>query len=355
MKRVIVFVCIVAMIVGMTSVAFAGGGREADPSDGIRVAYQIGYDGSTYRELGIVEFEDAAQRYKDEGIIDDFTVYRNVVGRDVAEQISQIRDIISLGYDVIVVNPNSDTALNGVYEEAVEAGLTVMVLAIPSHPDVWGVMGDNYGDYNDFGNWVAEATGGEGRAMHIYGIDGSPNNRLRMAGVHDALAGTNIDIVAEQSGGWSVPQAKEIASGLLAAHPNVGIVLTHDPMDEGVFSAYRDAGRVPEYAFVTLARPSFQYIRDWWAEGHDVQIYGPKSHAGLPQAALYVGMKIHMGGTLRSDMISGDLNNSVVIPNPGPVATNDNFDEFWDVLKDMPDDWLWAFTVDESEVDTWFE
>ena len=47
---------------------------------------------------------------------------------DVTAQIAAIRNMINRGFDVIIINPNSQTALNPVIEEAVEQGIIVIVV-----------------------------------------------------------------------------------------------------------------------------------------------------------------------------------------------------------------------------------
>lgn len=99
------------------------------------VGFSTGAAGTTFRQEGIDDFTKAAEEYKAEGRIKDYKIV-NTTNWDANEQANIIRDFINDDeINVIVVNPNSPTDLNGVLAEAVAAGKTVV--AAVSAPQCW--------------------------------------------------------------------------------------------------------------------------------------------------------------------------------------------------------------------------
>ena len=91
------------------------------------VGFSTGTAGTTFRQEGIDDFTKVAEEYKAEGRIKDYKIVNNTTNWDANEQANIIRDFINDDeINVIVVNPNSPTDLNGVLAEAVAAGKTVV-------------------------------------------------------------------------------------------------------------------------------------------------------------------------------------------------------------------------------------
>ena len=103
------------------------------------VGFSTGAAGTTFRQEGIDDFTKVAEEYKAEGRIKDYKIVNNTTNWDANEQANIIRDFINDdAINVIVVNPNSPTDLNGVLAEAVAAGKTVV--AADCEVDVEGVL-----------------------------------------------------------------------------------------------------------------------------------------------------------------------------------------------------------------------
>lgn len=100
------------------------------------VGFSTGAAGTTLRQEGIDDFTKVAEEYKAEGRIKDYKIVNNTTNWDANEQANIIRDFINDDeINVIVVNPNSPTDLNGVLAEAVAAGKTVA--SAVSAPQCW--------------------------------------------------------------------------------------------------------------------------------------------------------------------------------------------------------------------------
>jgi ribose transport system substrate-binding protein len=131
------------------------------------------------------------------------TVNRNT---DTAGQIEDMRSLISAGVDIIVLNPTSDTALNGVIKEATDKGITVVAVdQAVTEPSAY-VLSNDQENYGYLGaKWLFEKLGGEGKVVYMRGIDGVPADSDRDKGFKRALAEfPGIEVVRETFTGWDV-------------------------------------------------------------------------------------------------------------------------------------------------------
>ena len=109
------------------------------------VGISTGSSGTSWRNIMIDALETVGKEYKDAGKIADYKLVNNVTNGDATEQANILRDFISQGVDIILVNPNSPDALNGVIKEAQDAGILVVSYdATVTAPDVLNVTLDHY-------------------------------------------------------------------------------------------------------------------------------------------------------------------------------------------------------------------
>ncbi len=154
------------------------------------VGISTGSSGTSWRNIMIAALEEVGKEYKDAGKIADYKLVNNVTNGDATEQANIIRDFISSGVNIIMVNPNSPDALNGVIKEAQDAGIMVVAFdATVTAPDVLNVTLDHY-------SWMKKnvefifSTVPKGNYIDIYGLEGHPANNDREKAVTDALART---------------------------------------------------------------------------------------------------------------------------------------------------------------------
>ena len=89
----------------------------AAPQEKYLIGVSNGYIGNGWRTQMIDSIEDISAYYKGQGVIEDVIIQN--AGLDVNAQIAQIRNMINAGVDCLLIDPNSETALNPVIEEAV--------------------------------------------------------------------------------------------------------------------------------------------------------------------------------------------------------------------------------------------
>mgnify|MGYP004516280987 CR=1 FL=1 len=142
MKKLAALLLSALMLLTLATGCGGNGGNTSTPSDSQKeeqtpstdhagsdlvVGFSTGAAGTTFRQEGIDDFTKVAEEYK---------IVNNTTNWDANEQANIIRDFINDDeINVIVVNPNSPTDLNGVLAEAAAAGKTVV--AAVSVPQCW--------------------------------------------------------------------------------------------------------------------------------------------------------------------------------------------------------------------------
>ena len=105
-----------------------------------------------------------------------------------AEQIADIRNLISAGANAIIINPSSATALNAVVAQAAARGVKIVsVDQRITAPQAYNVTNDQVA-YGRLGaEWLFKKLGGKGNVVEMRGIAGVPADTDRHTGFQQAL------------------------------------------------------------------------------------------------------------------------------------------------------------------------
>jgi len=165
---------------------------------------------------------------------------------DPQTQIQQINNLTLQGVDFIILEPLSDTALNGAIDNAVNAGIPVLTTALGSVTDSKAV--DLQFDYDELGekyvSYIAERTGGKGNALNIRGLAGNAAEQaIQDAYVKALTKYPDIKIVAEVYGDWNQSVAQQRVSAILPTLPDVNIIFSQGVAAFGAAQAFMSAGR----------------------------------------------------------------------------------------------------------------
>ena len=225
------------------------------------VGISTGSSGTSWRNIMIDALNSVGQEYKAAGTIADYKLVNNVTNGDATEQANIIRDFTSQGVDIILLNPNSPDALNGVIKEAQDAGILVMAFdATVTAPDVVNVTLDHYAWNKKNVEFIA-STLKSGNAIQIYGLDGHPANNERIRATADVLkAYPGIKLIANTTGYWDQTKAKEVATQIIGSGQRIDAVITQDGEAYGVLSAFLDANKLPKVMF---GDPGTAFFKEW--------------------------------------------------------------------------------------------
>jgi ribose transport system substrate-binding protein len=188
-----------------------------------RIAVSNSYIGNEWR----VEMINFMQAYATKNLKDKAVLTVNNSGTDAQKQIQVISDMISDGVDAIMINPASDTALDGIIEEACKQKIVV----VSFDQGVTAPCAYNIGvDYVKLGEihaqWMADTLGGKGNVVVNRGVSGFPADKNLYKGTRNVLDKyPNIKIVAEVYGKWDNAVSQQELTKVLTANPNIDGVL----------------------------------------------------------------------------------------------------------------------------------
>ena len=159
-----------------------------------------------------------------------------------SEQIADLRNLISAGVNIIIVNPSDRKALDKVIKQATDRGIVVVAVdqAVDA-PTAYVVTNDQ----TAYGRLGAEALfkklGGKGNVVEMRGIDGVPADADRHEGFTDALKKyPGIKVVGSVFTGWSPDKGAQETKDLLSSGKQIDGIWTSG-IDKAVVDAYKTA------------------------------------------------------------------------------------------------------------------
>ena len=211
-----------------------------------------------------------------------------------AEQITDMRNLISAGVNAIILDPSSRDALNPVIRQAAQRGIVVVAVdQAVSAPQAY-VLSNNQVAYGRLGaEWLFADLHGKGDVVEMRGIDGVPADADRQKGFTEALAKyPQIHIVAMTFTGWALNTGAEQIKDLLASGKHIDGIWTSG-IDAVVPDAYRAAKR-PFVPVVGADNNAFiGQLIDWKSKGlTGAAVTNPASVGG---AGLAVALAVLQG------------------------------------------------------------
>lgn len=171
---------------------------------------------------------------------------------DATKQTDQMSSLISQGVDGIVLNPVDAVSIVSVVKQAYEAGIPVVMASmdIDESGREYVVSYSGADDYDvgyNAGEKLAEALGGEGQVAIIEGQAGTSATTRRTEGFEDAVADTEIEVVAKLAADFDTAKAMAATEDLLTRYPDIdGIFSQDDTMCVGVVQAMKSMGYTGE-------------------------------------------------------------------------------------------------------------
>lgn len=177
-----------------------------------------------------------------------------VASNNSSLQIEQIRELVKLGIDVLIVAPNESTPLTQVVDEVYQSGIPVIMIDRKTNSDKYSAYlgADNYEIGKTAGDYIANKFKGEGQVIELkLPMDISPAAE-RTRGFRDALSRyPNLEVVADmQINHWPKNVDEDFAL-LLQQHPEADIVFAHtDLIAEQAYKVSERFGRADSLFFV---------------------------------------------------------------------------------------------------------
>lgn len=346
-KALLVAVCVGALSLTALSAKPKAGGYVVGVSNG--------YIGNSWRTQMIDSIEKLGEFYKGKGWIKEIIVQN--AGLDTNNQIAQIRNMINGGVDILLVDPNSETALNPVMEEAVKKGITVVCIDQPvTSSDLLSVSIDQEKWGATLAEWLAKSLNGKGNIVRIEGIAGHPANVGRVRGIDATLAKyPNIKLLSSVNGNWVQASAQQAMSGLIAGYPSIDGVLAQDGMSLGVINAFEAADKpLP----IVTGETQVAFLQKWdeLKKAGKFSTFAENNPPGIGATGLGIAVRLVQGLKLKDGVVQKtSVYPRVFYYEVKDKIANDGFDAYYQKNKDkaptyFPDEYL-----SEKELDALFK
>lgn len=334
--------------------------EEAAPADEtadgapFTIGVSNGFVGSEWRTQMIQNLQDVNAELMEAGLTNELIIESADV--DIQGQIQQIQNLINRGVDAIIINPNSQTGLDSIIEEAVEQG--IVVIAVDQEISAEGAINVVI-DQKEWAmisaEWLAEQLGGEGDVVLIEGFVGHPANEARMEGVEEVFANyPGINVVGRDTGMWDQATGQQVMSDFLASIPNIDGVWTQDGMAEGALRAVQAANPEEWPVMVGEARAGYiQLANEIKQENPDFTTIGVVNPPGVGASGLRIAVLLLQGRELAQEL-TGPFGNSLYVPIPG-VVTDENFAETYAEVESQPASYTLDGMLTAEEAEGFFE
>lgn len=339
-------IMITLLVVGIFSVFLQGCAKQQ--SNGVTVGVSNGYIGNAWRTQMIENLEQQAAIYKSMGLIDDMFVQN--AGTDINNQISQIRNMIQKKVDLLLINPNSETELNPVIEEAYKAGIQVIVFdQAVSSPYAINVVVNQWDWGARQAEWLCKELDGHGNIVIINGLLDHPANIERLKGMEDVLERyPEIHVMTQAEGKWDQITARQAMSDLLVAYSNIDGVLVQDSMPFGVLRAYESANKpLP----IITGETTTVFLREWkrLKDTENFSSFAQNNPPGIGVTALGIGVRLVQEKEWKTPLKDNTFYYAIKT-----TVTNENLEEELEKLRDKPDTYIYDEWLTEEQLDALF-
>ena len=168
---------------------------------------------------------------------------------DAQKQTDQLNSLISQGVDAIILNPVDSKSIIPAVKKATEAGIPVFMMGMDIDASgkeyVVTYIGEDEKKVGEAaGELMKEAMGdAEGRILIVEGKAGTDPQINRTAGFEEAIAGSNISVVAKVAGDFDKALAMNVTQDALTKYPDINGIWVHDDtMCVGVVQAMKTMG-----------------------------------------------------------------------------------------------------------------
>src|SRR6202171_1406700 len=194
--------------------AACGGSSAAGTTKTYKVGVSNTLTGNGWRDEMICSIKAQG---KASGVVTQVTIANRNGGP--AEQIADLRNLISAGVNAIVLNPSDRDALNGVIKQAAAKGIVVVAVdQAVSAPEAYVLSNDQVAYGKVGATWLFEHLHGKGNVVEMRGIDGVPADTDRHQGFTEALKDfPDIKVTSSVFTGWALNKTAQETKDLLAS------------------------------------------------------------------------------------------------------------------------------------------
>lgn len=305
----------------------SSGGSAASTSKSITIGFSQAFSSNSWQTANNAAASQAVKVLESQGKVKSYKFLD--ANNSVSAQISQINDLILAHVSVILIDPTSATALNGVIAKAIAAGIPVLVFSdgpvTSTKPYELEFPLKQYEVIS--AQYIAKRLNGKGTVLDVRGVAGTGGDATMQSGVTAGFAAyPGIKIVGTVYGDWAEATTESAVAQLLPSLPTVDAVIQQGGEGYGVAKAFEAAGRPVPLIVMGNRGEELQF----WNTEHQKNGYTTISlsaNPGIGASAIYVGYAIATGQKVPKTMVfpnleisQADLSNYTNIPTGG-VAT----------------------------------
>ena len=266
-----------------------------------KIALSNNFAGNSWRQAMLKSWDKVTKDALAKKIVaqaPSFTTSEN----QATEQAAQIQNMILQGFDAIVVNAASPTALNGAVKQACDAGIVVVSFdGIVTEPCAYRIAVD----FKQLGAMQIDyfaKRGLKGNLLEIRGLAGVfVDDEIHAGIVGNVAKHPEYKIVGSVHGNWTQTVAQKEVSAILSTLPAVTAVATQGGDGYGAAQAFKAAGRPTPIIFMGNRQDELA----WWKEQRDANKYETMSASIAPGSstfAFWVAQQILSGAKVPKDM-----------------------------------------------------
>jgi ribose transport system substrate-binding protein len=235
---------IVLILAAGLLVAACGGSNNSGGAKTYKVGISNTLTGNGFREEMICSIKAQA---KASGVVSKVITANRTT--DPSGQIADVRNLISAGVNVIVMNPSDRSALDAVIKEATDKGIIVVTVDQGVTSTGAYQLYNNQVKYAQLGaDWLFKQIGGKGNVVEMRGINGVSADADRHQGFQATLANyPNIKVVKETFTNWSLDPAAQQVKDIISSGLKVDGIWT-----SGIDSTVVDGYVTAKKAFVPV-------------------------------------------------------------------------------------------------------
>jgi ribose transport system substrate-binding protein len=271
-----------------------------------KIAFSNNYAGNSWRQSMLKSYEVVAERAVADGLIGAADVF-TTPDRSVPSQAAQVQNLILQGYDAIVINAGSPTALNGAVKQACDAGLVVVSFdGLVTEPCAYRVVVDYKALGAEQVAQMAKLRPEGGALLEVRGLPGTSIDDSIHAGVIEGIkAHPEFKIVSSVQGDWDQTTTQKAVATVLPSLPPIVGVLDQGGGGYGAAQAFLAANR----SLPTIIMGNRQDELAWWKEQKDRSGYRTWSASippGISTLAFWVAQQLLSG--------RDDIPHDIVVP-----------------------------------------
>ena len=276
--------------------------------------------GAVAKALSNEYWRSLGQGYANEAKVEGVT-FNLQAGQSEQDQLAQLaiaENMLTQGYKILLVSPQTDANLQPAVEEAEKDGVQVINVNDAVIPGAKNYIGNVQKDNGvRAAKWFIKNRPQGGKVAVIEGMAGVYAAVQRTAGFKETMAkdGAKFTVVASVPGNWDRQISYDAATNIIQKNPDiVGFYCNNDGMALGVVEAVKAAGKLKQIAVIGT-----DGISDAYKSIKDGELTATVDSFPVltGEVAMAVALRLHAGQKLPR-----------VVATPQALVTKDNIDRY---------------------------